>query len=105
MTQKNINLDRISIQRKNLSKLYEKFFSGLKTIWFDWIVVICFPFWDFKWKYLYFEEIYDILNNYCEILPLFPSEFDFKETKSGSLLYKRQKQLVWREIFKLSIKF
>ena len=104
MTQKNITSDRIDIQKNNLSKLYEKFFSGLKSVWFEWNIVISFPFWDVKWKYVFFEEIYDILNEYCEILPLFPSEFDFSETKSGSLLYKRQKQLVWREIFKLKIK-
>ena len=104
MTQKNITMDRIDIQKNNLSKLYSKFFSGLKEIWFEWNIVISFPFWDVKWKYFFFDEIYDILNEYCEILPLFPSEFDFKETKSGSLLYKRLKQLVWREIFKLKIK-
>ena len=104
MTQKNITMDRIDIQKNNLSKLYSKFFSGLKEVWFEWNIVISFPFWDVKWKYFFFDEIYDILNEYCEILPLFPSEFDFKETKSGSLLYKRLKQLVWREIFKLKIK-
>jgi tRNA G10 N-methylase Trm11 len=104
MTQKNITIDRINIQKNNLSKLYDKFFSGLQSVWFDWIIVISFPFWDVKWKYVFLEEIYEVLNNYCEILPIFPSEFDFKETKSWSLLYKRQKQLVWREIFKLKIK-
>ncbi len=104
MTQKNINFDRINIQKKNLSKLYEKFFSWLRQVWFSGNIVISFPFWDVKWKYIFFEEVYDILNKYCDILPLFPSEFDFKETKSWSLLYKRQKQLVWREIFKLKIK-
>jgi hypothetical protein len=57
-----------------------------------------------NWKYIYLEEVYWILNKYCEIQFLFPPEFDFKETKSGSLLYKRPKQLVWREIFKLKIK-
>ena len=104
MTQKNINYDRINIQKKNLSKLYEKFFSWLKKAWFSGNIVISFPFWDLKWKYVFFEEIYDIIDNYCEIFPLFPKEFDFSETKSGSLLYKRPKQLVWREIFKLKIK-
>ena len=104
MTQKNITSDRIDIQKNNLSKLYTKFFSGLKSVWFEWNIVISFPFWDVKWKYVFFEEIYEIVNDYCEVLPLFPSEFDFSETKSGSLLYKRQKQLVWREVFKLKIK-
>ena len=104
MTQKNITSDRIDIQKNNLSKLYYKFFSGLKEVWFEWNIVISFPFWDVKWKYVFFEEIYEIVNDYCEVLPLFPSEFDFSETKSGSLLYKRQKQLVWREVFKLKLK-
>ncbi len=104
MTKKNMCLDRINIQRKNLKKLYEKFFSWLKEVWFKGVIVISFPFWELSWKYIYFEEIYGILKKYCKILSLFPIEFDFKETKSGSLLYKRQKQLVWREIFKLKIK-
>ena len=104
MTKKNIWMQRIDIQKKNLSKLYEKFFSGLKQVWFSGNIVISFPFWDVKWKYVFFEEIYDILDKYCEIQDLFPSEFNFSETKSGSLLYKRPKQLVWREIFKLKIK-
>ena len=104
MTQKNINMDRIDIQINNLSKLYDKFFSWLKEVDFKWNIVISFPFWDVKGKYVFFEEIYTILDKYCKIIPLFPSEFDFKETKSWSLLYKRQKQLVWREIFKLKIK-
>jgi len=104
MTQKNISMDRIDVQKKNLSKLYEKFFSWLKSVWFEWNIVISFPFWDVKWKYFFFDDIYKILNKYCDVLPLFPSEFDFKETKSWSLLYKRDKQLVWREVFKLKIK-
>jgi len=58
MTQKNISQDRISIQKNNLSKLYDKFFSGLKSVWFDWNIVISFPFWDVKWKYFFFEDIY-----------------------------------------------
>jgi len=104
MTQKNISSERIDIQKNNLWKLYTKFFSGLKSVWFSGNIVISFPFWDVKWKYVFFEEIYEIINNYCEVLPLFPFEFDFSETKTGSLLYKRQKQLVWREVFKLKIK-
>lgn len=104
MTKKNISIDRINIQRNNLSKLYEKFFSWLKNLWFEWVIVISFPFWEFNWKHIYFKEIYDILEKYASIIPLFPKEFNFSETKSGSLLYKRNNQLVWREIFKLTIK-
>lgn len=104
MTKKNISIDRINIQRNNLSKLYEKFFSGLNKVWFSWTIVISFPFWELNWKHIYFTEIYDILDKYVNIIPIFPKEFQFKETRSWSLLYKRQSQLVWREIFKLTIK-
>lgn len=104
MTKKNISMDRINIQRRNLSKLYEKIFSGLQKVWFEWTIVISFPFWNLAWKHIYFEDVYTILNKYAEVLPLFPKEFSFSETRSWSLLYKREKQLVWREVFKLKIK-
>jgi len=104
MTQKNISYDRIQKQRDSLQKIYEWFFSSFKKWDFSGNIVISFPFWDLKWKYVFFKEIYEILDKYCNIIPLFPKEFDFSETKQWSLLYKRQKQLVWREIFKLKIK-
>lgn len=104
MTQKNISRDRISEQRKGLEKLYIPFFENLKKWWFTWTIVISFPFWEIKWSYHYFEEIYSILEQKCDILPFFPEDFNLKATKSWSLLYKREKQLVWREIFKLKIK-
>lgn len=104
MTQKNISRDRISEQRKGLEKLYIPFFENLKKWWFTWTIVISFPFWEIKWSYHYFEEIYSILEQKCEILPFFPEDFNLKSTKTWSLLYKREKQLVWREIFKLKIK-
>ncbi len=104
MTKKNICDTRINIQRKNLSKLYEKFFLWLKQINFKWIIVISFPFWELNKKYIYFTEIYEIINKYSEILLLFPTSIKLSPSKSGSLLYKRQNQLVGREIFKLRIK-
>lgn len=104
MTQKNISLDRIIKQKESLLKIYEWFFSWLKNIKYNWNIVICFPFWEINWKYFYFNEIYDLLNKYCNILKYFPDDSELKETKVWSLLYKRDKQLVWREIFKLKIK-
>ena len=104
MTQKNISKDRILEQRKGLEKLYVSFFENLKKGWFSWNIVISFPFWEVKGNYYYFEEIYSILEEMCEILPFFPEDFNLKSTKTGSLLYKREKQLVGREIFKLKIK-
>jgi len=104
MTQKNISKERILEQRKGLEKLYVPFFENLKKWGFTWTIVMSFPFWEIRWSYHYFEEIYDILWEKCEILPFFPEDFNLKATKSWSLLYKRDKQLVWREIFKLKIK-
>lgn len=104
MTQKNISIDRIDKQKESLISIYEKFFENLKKIKYEWNIVICFPFWEISWKYIYFEEIYKTLSILCDIQPLFPTSFENITTKVWSLFYKREKQLVWREIFKLKIK-
>lgn len=104
MTKNNISQERIEQQRKKLSDLYEWFFSWLKKLNFKWSIVISFPFWEIKWKYFYFEEIYDIIGKYCRVESLLPDNLEFSETKSGSLLYKRDSQLVGREIFCLQLK-
>lgn len=104
MTQNNISFDRINKQKESLIELYDRFFKWLKQINYKWNLVICFPFWEIKWSYVYFNEIYDIIKKYCIINELFPSNYELETTKSWSLLYKREKQLVWREIFKLKIK-
>ena len=104
MTNKNICESRINIQRKKLAKLYKKFFLGLKKSSFSWNIVISFPFWELDWKYIFFSEIYNIISEFCLIEKLLPLDLIFKETRSGSLLYKRNNQLVWREIFKLKLK-
>ena len=104
MTQKNISTERIKKQKESLIELYDRFFSWLKQIKYTWNLVMCFPFWEMKWNYIYFSEIYEILNKYCNIEELFPAWYQVETTKAWSLLYKREKQLVWREIFKLKIK-
>lgn len=104
MTKNNINLERIQKQTEKLADLYEWFFDGLKKAGFSWTLCISFPFWEIKGKYVYFNEIYDILEKYCRVLPLLPSDYIFTPSKSGSLLYKRDAQLVGREIFCLQIK-
>ena len=103
MTQKNISTDRIDKQKDSLVSIYDKFFVNLQKIKYSWNLVICFPFWEINEKHIYFNEIYKILENYCDIQVLFPESMDLV-TKTWSLLYKREKQLVWREIFKLKIK-
>lgn len=105
MTQKNISIDRINKQKESLISIYEKFFENLKKINYTWNIVICFPFWEISWKYIYFEEVYKTLSILCDIQPLFPTSFENITTKAWSLLYKRDKQLVWREIFKLKIRY
>ena len=111
MTQKNISIERIEKQKKSLLDLYQWFFEWLSKKEFLWDIIISFPFWEIQsvsalwgWKYYYFEEVYLLLNKYCNIQPLFPTSFDLETTKSLSLLYKREKQLVWREVFKLLMK-
>jgi hypothetical protein len=104
MTKKNISVERIDKQKEKLKKLYEWFFSWLSDIKFKWNIVISFPFWEIRWKYFYFNEIYDTISKYSKVCKLLPNDIDLLETKSWSLLYKRSNQLVWREIFKLQIK-
>lgn len=104
MTKKNISIDRIEKQRESLEKIYSAFFENLSKIKYSGTVVISFPFWDFKGKYIFFTEVYNTLEKYCDIQPLFPTDFEIQSTKTGSLLYKRESQLVWREIYKLKIK-
>ena len=104
MTQKNISIERIEKQKKSLLDLYQWFFEWLSKKDFPWEIIISFPFWEIKWTYYYFEEVYQLINTYCNIESLLPISLDLKVTKSWSLLYKREKQLVWREIFKLTLK-
>lgn len=104
MTQKNISKERIQVQRDSLTKLYKAFFTHLQKWRFTWTLVMSFPFWEIKWKYQFFEEVYTVLDSYCEILPFFSEDFSQHPTKVWSLLYKREKQLVGREIFILKMK-
>ncbi len=89
--------------KKELETLYKDFFAWLKKSNFTWNIVISFPFWEIQWKYFYFNEIYSIINKYCRILPLLPHDCNVHCTKYGSLLYKRNNQVVGREIFKLQM--
>lgn len=103
-THSSITLKQIDAERKNLLDIYDWFFSWLKKARFSWKIVISFPFWNIKWNYVYFDEIYALLKKYCIIEKLLPENPLFKESKMGSLLYKRDKQIVGREIFKLRVK-
>ncbi|MDD2486775.1 MAG: DNA methyltransferase [Candidatus Gracilibacteria bacterium] len=102
MTKGHVTLERIDIQCKNLAILYEGFFSGLRKTDFSGNIVISFPFWEFKGKFYYFTEVYGIMERYgFKPQKLLPENIEFKTTKSGSILYKREDQQVGREIFKL----
>lgn len=104
MTKKNISLDRINKQKESLLSIYSKFFENLAKVDFSWKIVICFPFWELNWKYIYFSEILETLQKHCIIESIFENTKFNLATKTWSLLYKREKQLVWREIFKLKIR-
>lgn len=104
MTKKNISLDRINKQKESLLSIYSKFFENLAKVDFSWRIVICFPFWELNGKFIYFNEILEILNKFCVIENIFKNSEINLSSKSGSLLYKREKQLVWREIYLVSLK-
>jgi hypothetical protein len=104
MTKWHVTEEKIDLERDALYKIYKWFFSGLKKIHFKWDIVICFPFWELKWKYIYFEEVYRLLRDLgFDTKKLLPDNLEFRETRSGSLLYHRPGQQVWREIFKLKL--
>ncbi len=104
MTKWHVTEEKILKERQELSRLYTGFFSWLKKLNFTWNIVISFPFWTFKGKYMYFEEIYKILDKtWFKAKKLLPNTCEFKETRSGSLLYHRPNQQVWREIFLLNL--
>jgi hypothetical protein len=110
MTRSNISFERIEKQKLSLEKIYKWFFSSLKKSKYKWNIVICFPFWEIAWKYIYADNIYNILAEYCKIEKIITSDFTteitsdiYSPTKSWSYLYKRKDQLVGREIFKLTI--
>lgn len=103
-THKSLVVENILQERKKLALLYTNFFSGLKKVKFQWVIVISFPFWEHQRKYIYFEEIYDIIKSFCRVEKMIQENSLTKETKVGSLFYKRSNQIVGREIFKLRMK-
>ena len=111
MTQKNISVERIEKQKDSLQKIYQWFFSSLKNAKYKGTIVICFPFWEMAWNFIYADNLYKIVNQYTNIAEIIKSDkisdeySDFlSHSKSGSLLYKRHNQIVGREVFKLTIK-
>lgn len=98
------SFDKVTQEKRKLTLLYQAFFESLKKSGWKWTLVICFPFWDVRGKFTYFTEIYDVVRKYCDIQTILPQNDFVQPTRSGSLLYKRSNQLVWREIFKLKIK-
>lgn len=104
MTKNNISSSRIEKQSDILLPMYEWFFKWLKKLWYNKNIVISFPFWDYEWKYMYLDEIYILISKYFDIIDLLPKNISYETTKYWSLLYKRDGQLVGREIFKLRLK-
>ena len=115
VNQKNASIETIDEIREEIFILYSQFFKSLAKSGFKWKTVIALPFWEIHWKYYYFDEIYEVIQKHFTILPLitigelyrklywFP-ELPCRTTKIWSLLYKRDNQYVWREIFKLEVK-
>ena len=102
MHTQSITLDKVMKQRKNLSELYDAFFSGLKKKGYKETIVMTFPFWDIAGKYSFFSEIHEILEKYgFTTLPLLENEYEeWMMTRKWTLLYKRPGQNVGREIWR-----
>lgn len=99
---KSVSEDSVAEQKKILLPIYDGFFKGLRDLGYRGTTVMCVPFWEVRGKYVYFEEFFDVLKKYGFYSDsLLPKNFEFKSTKFGSLLYKRQGQTVGREIVRV----
>lgn len=104
MTPRTISDDRIASERRKLGRMYDGFFGSLKAMNFTGNIVISFPFWELRGRYVYLEEGYEAFRRHgFQAEQLLPDGIEWKETKSGSLLYKRPGQTVGREVLKLNI--
>lgn len=100
MTKWHMTIEKIKEERTHIIQIYKWFFSDLARINYKWEIVLCFPFWQLMWKYVYFDEIYKLIKDSWFIAKkLLPDWIEFSESKYWSLLYHRPTQQVWREIF------
>lgn len=103
-TQGDISFEKVKHEKHKLIQLYDEFFQSLKKSGWKGTIVMCLPFWDIRWKFVYMNEVYDIITKNGTVLDILPKNDFVSPTRSWSLLYKRSNQLVWREIFKLRMK-
>ena len=97
-----VTLDRISEQKRSLLVIYKDFFRALSLADFKGNIVITFPFWDVGGKYVFFEEIQEVIRAAgFRTESLLPSGGTFASTKYGTLLYRRVGQTVGREVTKI----
>jgi len=100
MTKWHMTIEKIKEERVQIIQIYKWFFSDLARINYKWEIVLCFPFWQLMWKYVYFDEIYKLIkDSWFVAKKLLPDWIEFSESKYWSLLYHRPTQQVWREIF------
>ncbi len=105
MEKQSITIDRVKSERMKLMRMYDSFFHGLKNLKFAGSIVMSFPFWDVQWKFSYFTEIYEVIEDSgFEIVPLLPKDLWNLLTKKGTLLYRRPGQNVWREIIHIRLR-
>lgn len=101
MKKDEINQDMVFAERRNIVRLYEKFFEELKKSDYKGQIVMSLPFWKVRDVYIYIENIVEILDkNGFKTENLLPRELNLN-TKNGSLLYRRENQNVGREIIKI----
>ena len=82
--------------------IYKDFFRALSTADFKGNIVITFPFWDVNGKYVFFEEVQELIRaSGFRTEALLPPGGAFLTTKYGTLLYRRVTQTVGREVTKI----
>ena len=97
-----VSLERIAEQKKALLVIYKDFFRALSSADFKGNIVITFPFWDVNGKYVFFEEVQELIRaSGFRTEALLPPGGAFLTTKYGTLLYRRVTQTVGREVTKI----
>lgn len=101
MKKHEINQDLVFSERRTIERMYDLFFKGLKTANYTGTILMSFPFWKVGEKLIFLQNIPEILEKYgFKIIGLLPRDYNLN-TKNGSLLYRRESQLVGREIMKI----
>lgn len=101
MHEGNLSARNIERERTVVRELYEGFLTNLKRGGFAGTIIICVPLWHFNSERI--EVGVDVLarRNGWKISPLLSKNFAHDDIPRNTLIYRREGQIVGREIVRL----